>query len=326
MPRFVIKKSLILVVFIFNLSVFSQESSSYKKIAKLFVTHFNEQNTPEIYNLFSSEMKATLPQERIHQVINSLQGQLGKIIRYEFLRINEATATYKANFEKSPLLLKITLNELEEMTGLLFKPYKEQLSNELIRNKTALKLPFKGAWNILWGGTTLVQNQHVAQENQQGAFDMLIIDENGKSYVGNGSKNEDYYAFDKAIIAPCNAEVVLAVDGVKDNNPGETNPTFFTGNTVILKTAHNEYLLFAHLKQHSIAVKEGDHVKTGQLLGRCGNSGNSSETHLHFHIQNVEALHHAIGVWCYFDKIMVNGELKSDYLPIKHDVVKNISD
>ena len=93
---------------------------------------------------------------------------------------------------------------------------------------------------------------------------------------------------------------------------------------MILKTDTNEYLLFAHFKQYSVRVKHGDKVKTGDLLGLWGNSGNSSEADLHFHIQNVEAMHHAIGAKYYAHKILVNTEVKTDYSPVKNDVIENI--
>ena len=116
--------------------------------------------------------------------------------------------------------------------------------------------------------------------------------------------------------------MVLVVDGVKDNKPGVLNPVYVPGNTVIIKTTNNEYLFFAHFKHHSIKVKEGQKLKQGQLLGQCGNSGNSSEPHLHFHIQNVEEMLGATGIKCYFEKLVVNGQIKTDYSPIKGDRIK----
>lgn len=101
------------------------------------------------------------------------------------------------------------------------------------------------------------------------------------------------------------------------------NPIYVPGNTVIIKAATNEYLLFAHFKHYSIVVKEGQKVSKGQLLGLCGNSGNSSEPHLHFHIQNVESMMNATGIKCYFDNILVNGLPKSDYSPVKGDKIRN---
>ncbi|MBA4166509.1 MAG: M23 family metallopeptidase [Chitinophagaceae bacterium] len=76
------------------------------------------------------------------------------------------------------------------------------------------------------------------------------------------------------------------------------------------------------LKKHSIIVKEGQRVKRGQILGQCGNSGNSLEPHLHFHIQNVEDLNIATGAKCYFDSIVVNGVFRAHYSQLKMNVSK----
>lgn len=58
------------------------------------------------------------------------------------------------------------------------------------------------------------------------------------------------------------------------------------GNYVILEHSNKEYSLLAHFKQHSIMVNEGDIVKQGQNIGLCGNSGNSSEPHIHFQVMD----------------------------------------
>jgi uncharacterized membrane protein len=75
------------------------------------------------------------------------------------------------------------------------------------------------------------------------------------------------------------------------------------------------------VKTHKSA-KQGQKVSTGALLGLCGNSGNSSEAHLHFHLQNVEDMTKAIGAKCYFDQLKVNGVLKSDYSPVKGEKIE----
>ena len=155
------------------------------------------------------------------------------------------------------------------------------------------------------------------------SFSIVIKNEKGKSYKTDGINNEDYYAFGKELLAPCDGEIVLVVNGIKDNIPGVSNPIYVPGNTVIIKTKNNEYLFFAHFKQHSIVVKQGQKVIQGEVLGLCGNSGNSSEPHLHFHIQNVEDMNIATGVKCYFERIMVNGINKTDYSPIKNEKISN---
>ncbi|MDR1958583.1 MAG: M23 family metallopeptidase [Planctomycetaceae bacterium] len=189
------------------------------------------------------------------------------------------------------------------------------------RNVTKLGLPFEGEWSVVWGGDTKELNYHVENEAQKHAFDFIIRDTGGKSFRTDGRTNEDYYAFGKKLYAPCDGEVVLAVDGVKDNVPGKMNPYYVPGNTVILRTENGEYLFFAHFKQHSLKVKQGQRVVRGDVLGRCGNSGRSSEPHLHFHLQDAEEMTEASGVKCYFDRLFVNGVEKYDYSPIQKDKV-----
>lgn len=99
---------------------------------------------------------------------------------------------------------------------------------------------------------------------------------------------------------------------------------YIPGNSVILKTVNNEYLFFAHFKQNTVNIKVGDVIKKGQLLGRCGNSGNSSEPHLHFHIQDAPCFDTATGIKCYFDRIYVNGKIIDDHSPEKGEKIENI--
>jgi hypothetical protein len=219
--------------------------------------------------------------------------------------------------------INISLDNDSKINGLFVKPFKENNLPKMERNSSKLQLPFKGEWTVVWGGDTKELNYHVESEAQKNAFDMVIKNEKGNSYKTDGITNEDYYAFGKELLAPCDGEIVLVVDGVKDNIPGVSNPIYVPGNTVVVKTKNHEYLFFAHFKQHSIVVKQGQKVMQGQLLGLCGNSGNSSEPHLHFHIQNVEDMNIATGVKCYFEKIMVNGIIKNDYSPIKNEKINN---
>ncbi len=305
---------------------FSQaESEAYKQVAAQFETHYNAENYEKIFKLFSTEMKSALPLEQTTAFLKGLQIQAGKIQQRTFLQYeNQTYAAYKTKFERSVLKLLISLDSNSDINGLLIKPLQENLQSQLKRNKTDLVLPFKEEWTVVWGGDTRELNYHVENPAQKNAFDFVITDENGKSYKTNGKTNEDYYAFGKELFSPCAAEVVQVVDGLKDNTPGQMNPLYVLGNSVILKTENNEYLFFAHFKQHSIVVQQGQQVEPGQLLGLCGNSGNSSEAHLHFHIQNIEDINNATGVKCFFNELSVNGEVKNDYSPIKGDRIKNL--
>jgi len=300
------------------------EKEISKKISAEFEKNYNSDEYQEIFKMFSDEMKTYLPIEQTTDFLKGLNNQAGKITSREFIKYeNGAYASYKTTFERTIFALNISIDKNSKINGLLVKPFKESNLPKLERNQTKFILPFKGEWTVFWGGDTKELNYHVENEAQKGAFDIIITDENGKSHNNNGERNEDYFAFEKELIAPCEAEAVLVVDGIKDNKPGEFNPIYIPGNTVILKTNNGEYLFFAHFKQNSIIVKQGQKVKKGELLGLCGNSGNSSEPHLHFHIQNVEDMNKATGAKSYFEKIYVNGELKKDYSPIKNEKIKN---
>jgi murein DD-endopeptidase MepM/ murein hydrolase activator NlpD len=315
------KYILLLILILTTSSLFAQqERANFKNVSTRFVAFFNTNKNDSIVAMFSPEMNAALPFEKFSQVTMGLKAQLGDIMQIRFVRSQSATALYETTFEKATLAMSITLNATNQIAGLLFKPYSE--AKVIVRNTTKMQVPFKGEWSVTWGGDTKELNYHVESVAQKNAFDILIRDNTGSTHRGDGQKNEDYYAFGKELYAPCDGEVVLVVDGVKDNVPGTLNPVYVPGNTVIIKTNLGEYVFFAHFKQHSIVVKQGQKVKVGELLGLCGNSGNSSEPHLHFHLQNVEDMNLAVGAKCYFEKIKVNGELKIDYSPIKGDKIE----
>ena len=317
------KNILILIVFlsIFNSANSQIEKDNFKQVSTKFVSFYNVDKNDSIVAIFSPEMNAALPLDKFSQVTAGLKVQFGVIKKIRFVRLQSASALYEITFDNAVLGMTITLNPKNQIAGLLFKPYTE--AKEIIRNNTKMKLPFKGEWSVTWGGDTKEQNYHVESVAQKNAFDFLIYDEKGLTHKGTGEANEDYYAFGKELYAPCDGEVVLVVDGIKDNIPGVLNPIYIPGNTVIIKTANGEFVFFAHFKQHSIVVKQGQKVTTGALLGLCGNSGNSSEPHLHFHLQNTEDMTKATGAKCFFDQLKVNGVLKSDYSPVKGDKISH---
>lgn len=314
-------------VFFFISSCAQPEVIKPKTLTDKFVNFYNQKLYDSVFNLFSDEMKAALPPDKTIEFFSNLQLQAGAIEKYEFKKMKQTYFQYKTNFTNTVFMLSISEESSGKINGLFVAPYSEEEEDKPVmpRNISKMILPFSGEWFVFWGGDTKEQNYHVSTKSQKNAFDIMMMGGNGKSYKTVGRTNDDYYAFGQPLTAPCDGEVVLAVDGVKDNIPGEMNTMFVTGNTVVIKTTNNEYLLFAHFKQYSIKVKQGEQVKKGQLLGLCGNSGNSSEAHLHFHIQNKENMTDATGIKCYFDKILVNGVEKTDYSPVKGERIKNIN-
>jgi murein DD-endopeptidase MepM/ murein hydrolase activator NlpD len=297
---------------------FSQtESAENRYAAAKFEQYYNAGQFDRIFYTFSEQTKTVLTLDKTRAFLGQLSSRYGKMTARTFQEFNAPFAVYQTSFEKGVLLLSIAADKNNAITGVSAKPYQP----DTLRNITPMHLPFKGEWTVFWGGDTKELNYHVVVKFQKNAFDIVINNPEGKSFRTNGRTNEDYYAFGQPITAPCDAEVVFAVEGVKDNVPGVMNPMLTLGNSVLLKTKQNEFILLAHFKQQSLKVKQGELVKQGQLLGLCGNSGNSSEPHLHFHLQNVEDFTQATGVKCYFEKITVNGTLKTNYSPVKGDKI-----
>lgn len=317
------KKIISILIFILLTSfAFGQtEKENHKTVSYSFEKNYNSDNLDAIFATFSTEMQNALPIDKTKEFLTDLKKEAGNITQRQFIKYEQGFASYKTNFEKSLFTVNIAVDSNSKISGFLVKPFVEIPLIE--RNKTKLSLPFKNEWTVTWGGDTKDLNYHVESKSQKNAFDFIITDKRGKSYKTNGNSNEDFYAFGQDYFSPCDGEIVLVVDGVKENKIGEMNSFNIGGNTIILKTLTNEYVVFCHLKHKSIEVKEGQKVKKGQLLGQCGNTGHSSEPHLHFHIQNTEDMNDATGVKCYFEKISVNGQQKANYSPIKNEKISN---
>jgi murein DD-endopeptidase MepM/ murein hydrolase activator NlpD len=318
---------LILVLSVFTALGQQAEREPDKTAGEQFEKNYNADDYEAIFASFATGMQEALPIQKTKEFFSDVKKQYGKITDRKLLRYTGMAGLYAMHCEWGTFALTLTVDANGTIIGLYIKPYTETDLPKMERTKTQFILPFHGEWTLCWGGDTPEQNYHVTgHPSQKHAIDCFIKDEKGKTCQSSRENNDDFYAFGKELIAPCEGEVVLVVDGVKDNKPGQMNPFFPTGNTVVLKTDNAEYLVFAHFKQHSIKVEQGQRVKQGDLLGLCGNSGNSSEAHLHFHVQNIEDLNRATGVKCYFAEILVNGEKRNDYSPLQNEKVKNTGD
>jgi murein DD-endopeptidase MepM/ murein hydrolase activator NlpD len=319
-----VKKSFIYILFLVSTISFSQvEKETYDVISKVFLKNYNEVNYEAIFNMFDANMKNVLPLEKTNLFFAGIYERSGKIKEMNFSELKNTANIYKTKFDKGLKSILISLDYNNKKNGLYVKPYNSKNLPIVKRNQTKMILPFNEEWTVGWGGITVKENYHVAYNNQKYAYDLYIKKE-GKTYKSDSKKNENYFVFGKQIIAPCNAIVVKVIKGVKDNIPGVLNPKQVTGNTVVLKTNKGEFILFAHFKENSIRVMENQIVKQGNLLGLCGNSGNSSEPHLHLSLQNVADMNIATGGKLFFENIKVNGNLKEDYIPVKNDKIQNI--
>lgn len=174
------------------------------------------------------------------------------------------------------------------------------------RTKTALRLPFSDEFMVVWGGRTVEQNYHASNVNQRFAYDLLIVRDNA-THSGDGRRNEDYFCFGQPIVAPAAGKVVDAVNDVADNVPGQMNKDQISGNRVIIDHGNDEFSMLAHFRKGSLRVKRGDRVKAGEQLGDCGNSGHSSEAHLHYQLQGGSEFERSAGLPAQFVNYVADG-------------------
>ena len=147
------------------------------------------------------------------------------------------------------------------------------------------RLPFDGTWYVAAEHGYLDAHKRFLAEAY--AYDFIQIGPNGKSYQRDGKNNADYYAYGKKVVAAKDGTVVNVRGDMAENVPGETtNVQTPSGNVVIIDHGNNQFGYYAHLKPFSVAVKVGARVKAGEVLGEVGNSGDSPEPHLHFHVMN----------------------------------------
>lgn len=182
-------------------------------------------------------------------------------------------------------VLSASFDDNDTIHGMNLAPLVTYPESDRSYTKNKYIMPIKEEWFVFWGGTNQFINYHYVYDEQRYAYDLVIL-KNGKSYSSDPKKNENFYAYNKEIIAPADGIVIKVIDGIEDNVPGEMNPELPEGNCIIIEHPNNEYSMLAHLKNHSILVEEGERVKKGQVIGFCGNSGNSTETHLHFQVMN----------------------------------------
>jgi hypothetical protein len=289
------------------------------------VKAINEGDYVRIGSDFDQNMEDFFPLEKRKPFFENLLAQYGKIIRLDKPRlVQPGQAIFVANFERGKLDIQVWLDEKDKIIGLLFLPH-TMVMPVPEKNETKLSLPFKGKWLVFWGGDTKELNQHHDAPNQRFAFDFLGADEQGKTRKGKAQVNEDYFAFGREVLAPADGNVTDVINGVRDNVPGSMNPYSALGNAVFIQHREHEVSVLAHLKLGSITVKVGNKVKRGQVIALCGNSGNSSEPHLHYHLQNTPIIQDGTGIKCYYQKVIVleNGKKKSktNYSPIKGETI-----
>jgi hypothetical protein len=144
-----------------------------------------------------------------------------------------------------------------------------------------LDRPFHGKWFAMQAGGNRFVNYHHKVQAQAFAIDFVKLGPDGFSYAGRGKTLEEYHAFNAVILAPVAGRVTACRDDLPDNQPGVKDRDHPTGNFISIQDESGNVILLAHLRHGSLMVKAGELVRKGMQLAHCGNSGNSSEPHLH---------------------------------------------
>jgi hypothetical protein len=186
------------------------------------------------------------------------------------------------------------------------------------------RLPFDGQWFVMSGGDQAWQNRHHGRLNQNLALDLLkVAGPAARTYEGDAQRNESYFCWGQPIRSPIEGKVEITLDGIPDNIPGEGNSYSASGNSVQIRDAKGFVIEFAHLRCGTVAVRAGSKVRPGDLIGYCGNSGNSTEPHLHFQIQSESGQDQGIALRPIFDAIIVDGKQLKDHSPVKSERISN---
>ena len=114
---------------------------------------------------------------------------------------------------------------------------------------------------------------------------------------------------------------MVAQDGLPDQAQGEMDPANPPGNHVVIDHGNEEYSLLAHLQQNSVTVSVGEEINAGQQIGRCGNSGNTSEPHLHYHLQTGKRFGDGHGLPAPFTRISIDGGPVTSGEPVRGQYV-----
>jgi murein DD-endopeptidase MepM/ murein hydrolase activator NlpD len=132
----------------------------------------------------------------------------------------------------------------------------------------------------------------VFNPDQRHAVDLVGWREGGSHADNEGEHDEDYAIWDALVKSPVDGTIVSVENDADDHVKPQkemTDDQHPFGNVVMIRIADSApelYVVLGHMRKGSVVVSAGMQVKKGDPIGRVGNSGNSSEPHLHVHVQD----------------------------------------
>lgn len=291
--------------------------------ARALTPYVSRGESGPLWALFDEKMRTAMG-DSLHfdatmVAIHSEVGTLKRVLA-EHVTAEQGMWIYEARcqFERSedPVRFLVAFDPDGGVAGLAIRPEAHVYPSTKLGyvTKTTLHLPFRGEWYVFWGGRTFDQNHHATSKNERFANDLAIV-KDGVTHTGDGKKLTDYYAYGAEVLAPAAGTVVWACDSLSDQTAGVMDTAHPVGNGVVIDHGNGEFSVLGHMQMHSLRVKKGDHVAADQVLGLCGNSGQSTEPHILYFMQDGPDFATAEGLPVRFADLVVDGKpVKSEEL------------
>lgn len=299
----------------------------------------NEDITLQSLEVFSPSSGATLGSydtNALRTIIQNLPPRAGSNPPPERIRANESAVVYLWLTQPDLASVPAVLNQrlaitsaprgTETVTG--------GLTHVSTQPPTILSAPLNdGPWFALNGPANdsphrraIIRPADEFRVPQRLAIDWLMIDDNGRTYSGDPSKNSSYYAFGREALAVADGTIAFMKDGIPENVPMQPPVVEITldtlaGNYIAVDIGRGEYAIYAHLQPGSMRVNVGDRVKRGAPLALLGNTGNSTQPHLHFHVCDAPSPYDCNGLPYVLDQYLTLDGVKRLQLPMNFDLV-----
>jgi len=223
--------------------------------------------------------------------------------------------------------LRFLLQQIEQISGLLYAAIQYDgkfPDKDTYIGSVEYSLPFSGKWVVVNGGINEETSHSWDIYPQRYAYDFLILDDEANSYSGDEKNLDSYYCYGKEVLSPADGVVVAVYDRFSDcrimgNGQTDKSTLDLGGNRIVIRHAEHEFSTLCHLLPKSITVQAGQQVRRGDIIARCGNSGNTSEPHIHFQVQNTKKFYSSLGLPIRFksiNKIPTTNYEKADSRPI----------
>lgn len=219
---------------------------------------------------------------------------------FAFVDIFSDFSVYKGSFFQIIGILKVKAKFKEDVPSV-----------DNFKSEIQYCLPFEGEWVAINGCFSKKYSHSWGIPTQRYAYDFIKLDNEGKSFQGKFDEVNNYYCYDENILAPADGIVAEILNNANNSlilkwGKFISKARHIAGNYIVIKHADSEYSTLAHLKKDSITVKIGDTVSKGQVVAKCGNTGNSTEPHLHFQLQTGQNFYNSLALPIHFENINIS--------------------